>query len=92
MPRLNKYLSEAGVCSRREADRLIQAGKVTVDGRKAVPGMQVEPGQVVKVGKRRSGRKTARLCWQSISRQGSCVPKTAEKKRILSVTWTIRSG
>ena len=52
MPRLNKYLSEAGVCSRREADRLIQAGKVTVDGRKAVPGMQVEPGQVVKVGKK----------------------------------------
>ena len=28
--RLNKYLSEAGVCSRREADRLIEAGKVTV--------------------------------------------------------------
>ena len=30
--RLNKYLSEAGVCSRREADALIAAGKVTVDG------------------------------------------------------------
>ena len=30
--RLNKYLSEAGVCSRREADRLIESGKVTVDG------------------------------------------------------------
>ena len=29
--RLNKYLSEAGVCSRREADRLIESGKVTVD-------------------------------------------------------------
>ena len=29
--RLNKYLSEAGICSRREADRLIEAGKVTVD-------------------------------------------------------------
>lgn len=52
MTRLNKYLSEAGVCSRREADRLIQAGRVTVDGKKAVPGMQVEPGQVVKVGKK----------------------------------------
>ena len=34
--RLNKYLSEAGVCSRREADRLIESGKVTVDGRTAV--------------------------------------------------------
>ena len=30
--RLNKYLSEAGVCSRREADRLIETGKVSVDG------------------------------------------------------------
>ena len=29
--RLNKYLSDAGVCSRREADRLIEAGKVLVD-------------------------------------------------------------
>ena len=29
--RLNKYLSEAGVCSRREADRLIASGKVWVD-------------------------------------------------------------
>lgn len=36
--RLNKYLSEAGVCSRREADRLIEAGDVLVDGQKAVPG------------------------------------------------------
>ena len=32
MVRLNKYLSEAGVCSRREADRLILSGQVTVDG------------------------------------------------------------
>lgn len=33
--RLNKYLSEAGVCSRREADRLIEEGKVFVDGVRA---------------------------------------------------------
>lgn len=48
--RLNKYLSEAGVCSRREADRLIEDGKVTVDGRTAQTGMRIIPGQVVKVG------------------------------------------
>ena len=45
--RLNKYLSEAGVCSRREADRLIEAGKVTVDGVTASMGMKVVPGQQV---------------------------------------------
>ncbi len=39
--RLNKYLAEAGVCSRREADRLIAAGDVTVDGETAVPGQSV---------------------------------------------------
>lgn len=52
MVRLNKYLSEAGICSRREADRLILAGKVTVDGKTAVPGMKVEEGQEVRVGKK----------------------------------------
>ena len=39
--RLNKYLAECGVCSRREADVLIEAGKVTVNGKKAEPGMKV---------------------------------------------------
>ena len=48
--RLNKYLSEAGVCSRREAARLIETGRVTVDGQRAQTGMRIVPGQVVKVG------------------------------------------
>ena len=50
--RLNKYLSEAGVCSRREADRLIESGRVTVDGERAQTGMRIVPGQVVKVGRK----------------------------------------
>lgn len=50
--RLNKYLSEAGVCSRREADRLIASGRVTVDGQPAETGMKVHPGQRVCVGKK----------------------------------------
>lgn len=50
--RLNKYLSDAGVCSRREADRLIESGRVTVDGKRAQTGMRILPGQVVKVGRR----------------------------------------
>ncbi len=47
--RLNKYLSEAGLCSRREADRLIEAGRVQVDGRAATPGQKVAKGQRVLV-------------------------------------------
>ena len=50
--RLNKYLSEAGVCSRREADRLIESGRVTVDGRPAQTGMRITPGQVVRIGRK----------------------------------------
>lgn len=45
--RINKYLSQAGVCSRREADRLVEAGRVTVDGIKATMGSSVEDGQKV---------------------------------------------
>lgn len=52
MTRLNKYIAEAGICSRREADRMITGGKVTVDGAVATPGTQVGPGNVVKVGKK----------------------------------------
>ena len=41
-----------GVCSWREADRLIESGKVTVDGVRAQTGMRVTPGQTVKVGRK----------------------------------------
>lgn len=45
--RINKYLSEAGVCSRREADRQIADGNVMIDGEKAKRGSRVFPGQAV---------------------------------------------
>lgn len=48
--RLNKYLSAAGICSRREADALIEAGKVLVDGIPAKMGQRIEPGQKITVG------------------------------------------
>lgn len=41
MTRLNKYLAECGICSRREADKLIGQGKIKVNGQTAVSGMQV---------------------------------------------------
>lgn len=55
--RLNKYLSDHGVCSRREADRLIEAGRVTVDGRKAVTGMKILPLSSVCVDGKRIDKK-----------------------------------
>ncbi len=45
--RVNKFLSDAGVCSRREADKYISKGKVTIDGITAVMGAKVKAGQAV---------------------------------------------
>lgn len=47
--RLNKYISETGLCSRREADALIAGGLVTVNGQRAELGTQVNAGDDVRV-------------------------------------------
>ena len=47
--RLNKYLSEAGYCSRRAADKLIDEGRVTINGAVPEMGTKVIPGDEVKV-------------------------------------------
>lgn len=51
--RINKYLSEAGYCSRRQADRLVEEGRVTIDGKVAQMGDKVTDDQKVMVGKQR---------------------------------------
>jgi 23S rRNA pseudouridine2604 synthase len=47
--RLNKYISETGVCSRREADKWIEAGRVTLNGQPATLGTQVAAGDEVRI-------------------------------------------
>lgn len=47
--RINKYLAQAGICSRRDADKLILEGKVTVNGRLAEPGTKVSERDKVSV-------------------------------------------
>jgi 23S rRNA pseudouridine2604 synthase len=47
--RLNKYISETGACSRREADKWIEAGRVTLNGQPALLGTQVSSGDEVRV-------------------------------------------
>lgn len=51
--RINKYLSEAGVCSRREADRQVEKGNVTINGRAAAMGDKVCPEDIVMVGNKK---------------------------------------
>ena len=50
--RLNKFIASAGICSRRDADKLIEQGKVTLNGKLALTGDKVLPGDSVKVGSR----------------------------------------
>ena len=90
MIRLNKYLSEAGVCSRREADRLIESGIVTVDGKTAAPGMKVEDGQEVRVGKKVVKAKRKKRSWQCTNLPGLFVQKTKGRKRTSSGSSIIR--
>ena len=47
--RINKFLSETGFCSRREADRLIEQGRVTINGKIPEMGTKVSPGDEVRV-------------------------------------------
>ena len=47
--RLNKFIADSGYCSRREADRLIEEGRVLVDDRKGVLGDKIVPGMKVVV-------------------------------------------
>ena len=46
---LNKYISSSGFCSRREADKLIEQARVTIDGELALPGARVNIGESVAV-------------------------------------------
>lgn len=46
---LNKYISDTGFCSRREADKFIEECRVTINGNDADKGNRVKPGDVVKV-------------------------------------------
>ena len=91
--RLNKYISDAGICSRREADRLIEAGKVKIDGVTASCGMKVLPGQTVTVGKKVIQRQECHgsACGEQAGRVW-CVRRTCGRRTILSVFWTIRYG
>ena len=47
--RINKYISESGKASRRGADRLINEGRVTINGELPVLGTVVEEGDVVRI-------------------------------------------
>jgi 23S rRNA pseudouridine2604 synthase len=59
--RLNKFIADAGICSRREADAFIRTGRVVVNGKRADMGMQVSAADHVRVDGRAVNKKPKRL-------------------------------
>ncbi len=54
--RINKYLSEVGYCSRREGDKLLEQGRIKINGKKPELGTKVKPGDVVTVDGKHIGK------------------------------------
>jgi len=94
--RLNKYLSEMGICSRREADRLIEEGRVTVDGKAASMGMKISPSQEVicdgkRVGVREDGQKRRpKAVLLMVNKPRGVVSTTSEKDRAMNVVELVK--
>ncbi len=59
--RLNKYIAQSGYCSRREADRLIEQGEVTVNGQTVSQGVKVTPEDEVKIGGQSIGQEEEKV-------------------------------
>lgn len=80
--RLNKYLAEHGICSRREADKLIEAGRVTVNGKTATMGEKVGENDFVKVGKKSLHNPNRKVVLAFYKPQGvTCTEKDAHANR-----------
>ena len=93
MIRLNKYLAECGVCSRRDADKLISEGKVTVNGKPAVMGMKIQETDRVIVGKKVLGGKDKKVVlayYKPIGVVCTERDKHAEKKVMEEIGFPIR--
>lgn len=83
--RLNQFIASCGVCSRREADRLIEAGRVTVNGECATRGVRVLPSDKVTVDGKLLERSGSRIVIAYYKPVGvTCTAKDPHAKRTLS--------
>jgi 23S rRNA pseudouridine2604 synthase len=79
--RLNKFISETGACSRREADRWIEEDRVRVNGQRAELGTQVEEGDEVLVNGKPIGRRQARHVYIALNKPVGVVCTTDRTER-----------
>ena len=89
--RLNKWLGRMGICSRREADRLIREGKVYIDGQPALMGQPVYPGQRVEVDGRSVDRgEKPQPVLLAVNKPRGIVCTTSDKDRAESIVDFLR--
>lgn len=84
--RINKYLSEVGVCSRREADKLIQEGRVLVDGLRVEMGQKVTENSVITIDGKRIKKKD-RPVLLAVYKPVGVVTTSAEDEKANIVTY-----
>ncbi len=77
--RINKYLSEVGYCSRRVADRLIEEGKVAINGKISEMGAKVKEGDQVKVDGQRIEKSTKQKIYLAFNKPVGIVCTTDRK-------------
>jgi 23S rRNA pseudouridine2604 synthase len=81
---LNKFISETGFCSRREADKLIDTGRVTINGKEAKKGNRVVESDVVKVDGQPLKNKTAAVYLMLNKPKGiTCTTDLKDKSNII---------
>ena len=95
--RINKFISETGFCSRREADKLVESGQVTINGVTAVLGSQAEEGDDVRINGRRLGEKKQKHVYIALNKpvgitstteshiKGNIVDFVGHKERIFPI-------
>ena len=81
---LNKYISETGFCSRREADKYIEQGRVTINGEEAAKGNRVGEGDEVRVdGERIKTKKTPVYLMLNKPKGITCTTDLKDKTNII---------
>lgn len=82
--RINKFLSDRGICSRREADRLVEAGKILVDGKPVVMGQKITPDQEIIVDGKKVEKQDAPVLIKFYKPKGIvCTSSREEKDNII---------
>lgn len=82
--RINKYLAMSGICSRRDADKLIEQGRVTINGRIAVMGDKVSDADTVLVGEKRARTEDKKVVLAFYKPQGVvCTEKDRHAEKII---------